>query len=72
MELVLDLLIWWVIVGVICAICCGITFIVSKINEIAADIFMIPVIISVIALLILTALIPLAIVVKVIQYFWNY
>lgn len=78
MELVFTLLLWWAIAGVACAICYGIFICIGAIlgKNILGNIIALPFeligFIAGIAFLILTALIPLAIVVKVIQFFWNY
>lgn len=78
MELVFTLLCWWAIAGVVYAICCGIFIFIdcilgkNIIRNIIASPFMLIGFIAGNAFLILTALIPLAIVVKVIQFFWNY
>lgn len=78
MELVLILLLWWAIAGVACAICCGIFIFIDYIlgknilRNIIASPFILIGFIAGVAFLILTALIPLAIIIKVIQFFWNY
>lgn len=82
MELVFILLLWLVIAGVVCAICYGICYgificveaILGKniLGNIIALPFELIGFIAGIAFLILTILIPLAIIVKVIQFFWNY
>lgn len=78
MELVFTLLLWWAIAGVACAICYDIFICIEAIlgKNILRNIIALPFeligFIAGIAFLILTALIPLAIVVKVIQFFWNY
>lgn len=78
MELVLILLLWWAIAGIVCAICYGIFIFIDYILEkdilrnIIASPFILIGFIAGVAFLILTALIPLAIVIKVIQFFWNY
>lgn len=78
MELVLTLLLWLVVAGVVCAICYGIFICIKAIlgKNILRNIIAFPFIvigsIAGVAFVILIALIPLAIVVKVIQFFWNY
>lgn len=78
MELVFILLLWLVIAGVACAICYGIFIFIdyilgeSILRNIIASPFILIGFIAGVAFLILAALIPLAIIVKVIQFFWNY
>lgn len=78
MELVLTLLLWLVVAGVVCVICYGIVICIKAILEknilrnIVASPFILIGSIAGVAFVILIALIPLAIVVKVIQFFWNY
>lgn len=78
MELVLTLLLWLVVAGVVCAICYGIFICIKAIlgknilRNIIAFPFIVICFISGVVSLILMVLIPLAIIVKVIQFFWNY